>query len=84
MDPFSPINGLSLERYADLGAALDGKDKDPKATAEVLRAEGVSPADYEAPSADAYKSQELAHEPEALLVDKLRQRQALAVARSPT
>ena len=51
MDPFSPINGISLERYADLGAALDGKDKDPKATAEVLAAEGVSVANYEAAKA---------------------------------
>jgi len=42
MDPFAPINGISLERYADLGAALDGKDKDPRATAEVLAVEGVS------------------------------------------
>lgn len=48
MDPFSPINGISLERYADLGAALDGKDKDKKATEEILRAEGVSVADWEA------------------------------------
>ena len=30
-----------------------------------------SPADYAAPDADAMKSQELAHEPEALNVDKL-------------
>lgn len=51
MDPFAPINGISLERYADLGAALDGKDKDPKATAEVLQAEGVSKADWEAAKA---------------------------------
>jgi hypothetical protein len=48
MDPFAPINGISLERYAELGAALDGKDKDPKATAEVLAAEGVSQADWDA------------------------------------
>jgi hypothetical protein len=48
MDPFAPINGISLERYADLGAALDGKEKDPKGTAEVLAAEGVSREDYEA------------------------------------
>ncbi len=48
MDPFAPINGISLERYADLGAALDGKDKDPQATAEVLAAEGVRVEDYEA------------------------------------
>ena len=30
-----------------------------------------SPADYEAPTADAMKSQELAHEPEALNIDAL-------------
>ncbi|MCA9596276.1 MAG: hypothetical protein KC776_23335 [Myxococcales bacterium] len=48
MDPFAPINGISLERYADIGAALDGKDKDPQATAQVLAAEGVSQADWEA------------------------------------
>jgi adenylylsulfate reductase subunit B len=30
-----------------------------------------SPADYEAPSQDAMKSEELAHEPEALNIDKL-------------
>jgi hypothetical protein len=51
MDPFAPINGISLERYADLGAALDGKDKDPKAVAEILASEGVSVADYEAAKA---------------------------------
>ena len=48
MDPFAPINGISLEKYADLGAALDGKEKDKKAVAEILAAEGVSEADYEA------------------------------------
>jgi hypothetical protein len=48
MDPFAPINGISLERYAELGAALDGKDKDPRATAEVLATEGVSQADWDA------------------------------------
>ena len=48
MDPFEPINGISLERYADLGAALDGKEKDKKAVAEILAAEGVSAEDYEA------------------------------------
>lgn len=51
MDPFSPINGISLERYADLGAALDGKDNDPPAIEQVLQAEGVSRADYEAAKA---------------------------------
>lgn len=51
MDPFAPINGISLERYADLGAALDGKDKDPAAMDAVLQQEGVSRADYEAAKA---------------------------------
>lgn len=48
MDPFAPINGISLERYAEIGAALDGKDKDKAATAAVLAEEGVSEADWEA------------------------------------
>ncbi|MBX3129463.1 MAG: hypothetical protein KF718_22280 [Polyangiaceae bacterium] len=51
MDPFAPINGISLERYAELGAALDGLDKDRKATADVLAQEGVSAQDYEAAKA---------------------------------
>lgn len=51
MDPFAPINGISLERYADIGAALDGKDKDPAATAQVLAQEGVSKEDWEAAKA---------------------------------
>ncbi|MBK7580079.1 MAG: hypothetical protein IPI67_07710 [Myxococcales bacterium] len=51
MDPFAPINGISLERYADLGAALDGLDKDKAKTEEVLRGEGVTVADYEAAKA---------------------------------
>ncbi|MBX3184025.1 MAG: hypothetical protein KIT72_00760 [Polyangiaceae bacterium] len=48
MDPFAPINGISLERYAEIGAALDGKDQDKAATAAVLQAEGVSQADWDA------------------------------------
>jgi hypothetical protein len=48
MDPFAPINGISLERYADLGAALDGHDKDAAKKAEILGAEGVAVADYDA------------------------------------
>jgi hypothetical protein len=51
MDPFAPINGISLERYAEIGAALDGKEKDRKAVAEILAQEGVSEADYEAAKA---------------------------------
>ncbi|GMV19435.1 MAG: hypothetical protein HS104_20115 [Polyangiaceae bacterium] len=48
MDPFAPINGISLERYAELGAALDGVDKDKAKKEEILRAEGVTVADYDA------------------------------------
>lgn len=51
MDPFEPIHGLSLERYADLGAALDGADQDRAKTAAILAQEGVSLADYEAAKA---------------------------------
>lgn len=51
MDPFAPIQGISLERYAELGAALDGLDKEPARQAEVLRQEGVLPSDYEAAKA---------------------------------
>ncbi|MCC6213492.1 MAG: hypothetical protein IT376_01370 [Polyangiaceae bacterium] len=48
MDPFAPINGISLERYADLSAALDGKGDDPKVIEATLAAEGAARADYEA------------------------------------
>ena len=43
-----PINGISLERYADLGAALDGTNNDPEAVRRVLAAESVAEADWEA------------------------------------
>jgi hypothetical protein len=49
MDPvMQPINGISLERYADLGAALDGTNNDPDKVRAVLAQEGVSEADFEA------------------------------------
>lgn len=48
MDPFAPINGISLERYADLAAALDGKGDDPRTIEATLMAEGATRADYEA------------------------------------
>lgn len=52
MDPvMQPINGISLERYADLGAALDGTQNDPEAVRRVLAAEGVAEADWEAAKA---------------------------------
>ncbi|MFO0757549.1 MAG: hypothetical protein U0359_13720 [Byssovorax sp.] len=52
MDPvMAPINGISLERYADLGAALDGTNNDPEKVAAVLAQEGVQVADFEAAKA---------------------------------
>ncbi|MCC6558044.1 MAG: hypothetical protein IT372_34285 [Polyangiaceae bacterium] len=49
MDPvMQPIQGISLERYADRGAALDGTNNDPEAVRRVLAAEGVREADWEA------------------------------------
>jgi hypothetical protein len=49
MDPaMAPIQGISLERYADLGAALDGTDGKPDEVQRILGAEGVSEADFNA------------------------------------
>lgn len=47
MDPYAPINGISLERYADLGAELDGITNPAEQAAKVT-ALGVNPADFEA------------------------------------
>ncbi len=44
----APIQGISLERYADLGAALDGTDDKPDEMRRILGAEGISEADYHA------------------------------------
>lgn len=46
-----PINGISLERYADLGAAVADHMNDPQKVAEIVASEGVSPADWEAAKA---------------------------------
>lgn len=49
MDPHSqPINGISLERYADLGAAVADVMDDPAKVAQIVQAEGVALADWEA------------------------------------
>ena len=49
MDPaMQPINGISLERYADLGAAIADFMNDPAKVAEIVAKEGVNPADFEA------------------------------------
>lgn len=47
MDPYAPINGISLERYADLGAELDGITDPAQQQAKVATL-GVSAADWEA------------------------------------
>lgn len=50
MDPYAPINGISLERYAELGALLDGIT-DPAQQAEKVGQQGISAADWEAAKA---------------------------------
>ncbi len=47
MDPYAPIQGISLERYAELGAELDGIT-DPDAQAQKVGELGVSRQDWEA------------------------------------
>jgi hypothetical protein len=46
--PWDPINGISLERYAELGAEVADHTNDPEAQARVVGALGVSRADWEA------------------------------------
>jgi hypothetical protein len=47
MDPYAPINGISLERYAELGAEIDGIT-DPEAQAQKVGELGVQRHDWEA------------------------------------
>ncbi len=47
MDPYAPINGISLERYAELSAEIDGIT-DPNQQAEAVGKLGVQRADWEA------------------------------------
>lgn len=47
VDPYAPINGISLERYADLGAELDGIT-DPTEQVKKVGALGVAAQDWEA------------------------------------
>lgn len=51
MDPFAPIQGISLERYADLSADVSDLTTDIDAQARVVEAQGVSRADWEAAKA---------------------------------
>jgi hypothetical protein len=50
MDPWAPINGISLERYAELSADLAGEN-DKEKQAAIVGGLGVARADWEAASA---------------------------------
>lgn len=50
MDPYAPINGISLERYAELSADVSDT-QDPVKQAELVAQKGVSAADWEAAKA---------------------------------
>jgi hypothetical protein len=50
MDPWSPINGITLERYAEISAAASAT-QDPAAQAEIAQRHGASRADWEAAKA---------------------------------
>lgn len=44
----SPINGIALERYAELCADITGHENDPEAQARIVQAQGVARSDWEA------------------------------------
>jgi hypothetical protein len=46
MDPFAPIQGISLERYADLCVAMKDTGGDADQCAAIAQQHGVSPADW--------------------------------------
>jgi hypothetical protein len=50
MDPYAPINGISLERYAELSADC-ADTQDPNQQAEIVAKKGVQRADWEAAKA---------------------------------
>lgn len=50
MDPWAPINGIALDRYAELHATLEGVT-DPEKQAEIVQRQGVQRADWEAAKA---------------------------------
>ncbi len=47
MDPWAPINGISLEQYAELSADVSDT-QDPEKQAEIVAAKGVQRADWDA------------------------------------
>jgi pyruvate/2-oxoglutarate dehydrogenase complex dihydrolipoamide acyltransferase (E2) component len=48
MDPFAPINGISLERYAELGALVADCVQDREQCAAIVAAQGVRREDWNA------------------------------------
>jgi hypothetical protein len=48
MDPFAPINGISLERYAELGALISDCYQDRDQVLAIVDAQGVRRDDWEA------------------------------------
>jgi hypothetical protein len=48
MDPYSPINGISLEQYAELGADVADHVNDKEACARIVEAKGIRRADWDA------------------------------------
>jgi hypothetical protein len=48
MDPFAPINGISLERYAELGALVSDHVNDQAKVRELVEKEGVRREDWDA------------------------------------
>jgi hypothetical protein len=48
MDPFAPINGISLERYAELGAIVADHVNDQAKVRELVVKEGVRAEDWDA------------------------------------
>lgn len=50
MDPYAPINGISLEKYAELSADVSDT-QDPNKQAEIVEQKGIPRADWEAAKA---------------------------------
>lgn len=50
MDPYAPINGITLERYAELAADVS-ETQDPDKQAEIVAKKGVARPDWEAAKA---------------------------------
>lgn len=51
MDPYAPIQGISLERYAELSALVSDFYQDAERSAQAVAAQGVSRPDWEAAKA---------------------------------